>query len=283
MQLNDKAHAQYGRQCCGGEVTYLLEPLAVVPAAAIFGMGHVGLESASCPGTTSSCTASIHARLSSSQERLRCSTAPSRGCTFSTPLPQLVLGTVPRGTHVLILTHDHAEDPRCATRPFAAATSDRSGSSARRSCGHGSATSPPDEALAWAVDRITSPIRMPELPGKEPAAIAVSVAADLLRSFATENSTSRHDDLPGPGTGHPGRPVQWAAPSVLTATPDCAWSTESSRRGARSPRSGAHTPARMSSTSAAASSCRVWWTRTSTTRRCERSACPACPCSTGCR
>ena len=31
-------------QCCGGTVTVLLEPLPVVPAVAIFGVGHVGLE-----------------------------------------------------------------------------------------------------------------------------------------------------------------------------------------------------------------------------------------------
>ena len=44
LQLNDKAPVEHGQQCCGGEVTILLEPLAVVPAVAIFGMGHVGLE-----------------------------------------------------------------------------------------------------------------------------------------------------------------------------------------------------------------------------------------------
>ena len=26
------------------------------------------------------------------------------------PVPELVLGQVPRGTHVLVMTHDHAED-----------------------------------------------------------------------------------------------------------------------------------------------------------------------------
>ncbi len=42
--LSDKAPFQHGVQCCGGEVTVLLEPLAVVPSVAIFGVGHVGLE-----------------------------------------------------------------------------------------------------------------------------------------------------------------------------------------------------------------------------------------------
>ena len=44
MSLSDKARTEHGRQCCGGEVTLLLEPLPVVPAVAVFGMGHVGLE-----------------------------------------------------------------------------------------------------------------------------------------------------------------------------------------------------------------------------------------------
>ena len=42
--LTDRAPAQHGVQCCGGEVTVLFEPLPVVPAVAIFGMGHVGCE-----------------------------------------------------------------------------------------------------------------------------------------------------------------------------------------------------------------------------------------------
>ena len=35
---------EHGVQCCGGEVTVLLEPLGVRPAVAVFGVGHVGLE-----------------------------------------------------------------------------------------------------------------------------------------------------------------------------------------------------------------------------------------------
>src|SRR3954469_18942260 len=42
--LSDKAPFQHGVQCCGGEVPVLLEPLAVVPSVAVFGVGHVGLE-----------------------------------------------------------------------------------------------------------------------------------------------------------------------------------------------------------------------------------------------
>jgi xanthine dehydrogenase accessory factor len=42
--LSDKAPVEHGVQCCGGEVSVLLDPLPVLPAVAIFGVGHVGLE-----------------------------------------------------------------------------------------------------------------------------------------------------------------------------------------------------------------------------------------------
>src|SRR5262249_14183124 len=44
LDLSDKAPGEHGVQCCGGEVTVLLEPLVVRPAVAVFGVGHVGLE-----------------------------------------------------------------------------------------------------------------------------------------------------------------------------------------------------------------------------------------------
>jgi xanthine dehydrogenase accessory factor len=57
VALSDKAPYLHGVQCCGGEVTLLLEPLAVVPAVAVFGMGTSGSSwLASWPGTTWSCT-----------------------------------------------------------------------------------------------------------------------------------------------------------------------------------------------------------------------------------
>ena len=44
LALNDRVATEYGVQCCGGEVTMLLEPVRAVPSGAIFGLGHVGLE-----------------------------------------------------------------------------------------------------------------------------------------------------------------------------------------------------------------------------------------------
>ena len=56
--LSDKAPYEHGVQCCGGTVTVLLEPLPVVPAVAIFGVGHVGFELARILARTASRVAS---------------------------------------------------------------------------------------------------------------------------------------------------------------------------------------------------------------------------------
>ena len=102
-----------------------------------------------------------------------------------------MLGELPAGSHVLIMTHDHAEDAALCDAALRCGHLDSIGligSSAkwRRFAkklaeeGHG-----PD-ALA----RIITPIGLPEITGKEPAAIAVGVAADLLVRFERARETS---------------------------------------------------------------------------------------------
>ena len=187
VQLNDKVRVQYGRQCCGGEVTYLLEPLPVVPSVAIFGMGHVGLELARI---LSRHDLELHLVDSRPEQlepaRLRpLDAAVARIHVHSSVVPELVLGKVPAGTHVLVMTHDHAEDfalcdaaLRCEhLGPVGLIGSSVKWGRFQRNLadeGHDTAT----------IERITSPIGLSDLPGKDPATIAVSVAADLLRAFA---------------------------------------------------------------------------------------------------
>jgi xanthine dehydrogenase accessory factor len=192
MQLNDKAQVEYGRQCCGGEVTYLLEPLVVVPSVAIFGMGHVGYELARILSRHDVELHLVDSRADQLEpDRLRClEGAVSRVHVHHSPVPELVFGEVPAGTHVLILTHDHAEDfalcdaaLRCAhLGPIGLIGSSVKWTRFRHKLAE-------EGHAAEAIDRITSPIGLPDLPGgKDPAAIAVSVAADLLRAFALESS-----------------------------------------------------------------------------------------------
>ena len=102
-------------------------------------------------------------------------------------VPELVLGELPAGSHVLIMTHDHAED---------AALCD-----AALRCGHLGSIGLIGSAVKWgrfarklaaeghdeaALARITTPIGLPDITGKAPAMIAVSVAADLLRRLERE-------------------------------------------------------------------------------------------------
>ena len=112
--------------------------------------------------------------------------------THHAVVPELVLGELPTGSHVLIMTHDHAEDAAlcdAALRCGHLASIGLIGSSAKwrrfekklAAEGHG-----PDAAGAGS----RRPIGLPEITGKDPATIAVGVAADLVLRFeraATDN------------------------------------------------------------------------------------------------
>lgn len=184
FRLNDKARTAHGRQCCGGEVTVLFEPLPVVPAVAIFGVGHVGLELARIL-----LRQDIELYLTDSRpEQLDAAEGLEPGEATvhvrHSMLPEDVLAELPAGAHVLIMTHDHAEDfSLCdqALRTPGLGSVGLIGSSAKwtrframlADAGHPADT----------IDTIQSPIGLSTLVGKHPATIAVSVAADLLARF----------------------------------------------------------------------------------------------------
>ena len=194
LSLNDKAPVEHGVQCCGGEVTILLEPLAVVPSVAIFGLGHVGVELARILARHDVELHLVDSRAEQASDRALAGAtrdALARVHVHHAPVPELVLGQVPKGTHVLVMTHDHAEDiALCdvALRCSHLGSVGLIGSSAKWSRfrvklaeeGHG-----PD-ALA----RITTPIGLPDVAGKDPATIAVSVAADLVRTFERDRGST---------------------------------------------------------------------------------------------
>ncbi|WP_275467014.1 xanthine dehydrogenase accessory protein XdhC [Streptomyces noursei] len=186
--LNDKVTNQHGVQCCGGTVSVLLEPLPVVRAVAIFGVGHVGLELARILARQDLDLHLIDSRSDVlTEDRLAVlADAVAQVHVHHTPLlPEEVLAELPPGTHVLVMTHDHAEDAAlcdAALRTPHLGSIGLIGSAAKwvrfrkrllTEGGHDEAT----------VSRIRTPIGMTEITGKEPATIAVSVAADLLRTF----------------------------------------------------------------------------------------------------
>ena len=222
--LSDKAPYQHGVQCCGGEVKLLLEPLPVVPSVAIFGVGHVGLELARILARHDLELHLIDSRADQlTAERLSAlDDAVAHVHVHNVPvLPELVVGELPPGTHAVIMTHDHAEDAAlcdAAVRKEDLATIGLIGSSAkwtrfqRKLAEDGN----PPEAIA----RITTPIGLPDLPGKEPAVIAVSVAAWLLQRFAAErrpapSRSAERSARPESADRHPAS----ARPAVRRPTP----------------------------------------------------------------
>ncbi len=185
--LSDKAPAEHGVQCCGGRVSVLLEPLPVRPAVAIFGIGHVGLELARILARHDLELHLIDSRVEHVDPAALTPLADAVARVHvhhESLLPELVVSGLPVGTHVLVMTHDHAEDIAlcdAALRATHLGPIGLIGSSAKwgrfrrilLADGH-----PLDD-----VDRIVTPIGLETLPGKDPATIAVGVAATLLASF----------------------------------------------------------------------------------------------------
>jgi len=192
--LSDKARGGHGVQCCGGEVTVLLEPLAVTPAVAIFGMGHVGLELARILARHDLDLHLVDSRHEQLADEVLSvlDDAHARVHRHHVPvLPELVLAELPAGTHVLVMTHDHAEDAAlidAALRTGGLGSIGLIGSSAKWARfrkkladeGHDEHT----------ISRVTTPIGIQDLTGKQPAIIALGVAAALVRSF--QHDAARH-------------------------------------------------------------------------------------------
>jgi xanthine dehydrogenase accessory factor len=188
--LSDRAPSPHGMQCCGGEVTVLLEPLAVVPSVAIFGMGHVGHELARILARHDLDLHLVDTRLTALAPEALVALADADARVHPHPvpvLPELVLADLPAGTHVLVMTHDHAEDAAivdAALRTDGLGTVGLIGSSAKwtRLRARLLDNSLTEEDVA----RVVTPIGLPGLAGKDPAVIAVSVAADLLIRFGAD-------------------------------------------------------------------------------------------------
>ncbi|MEV7632594.1 xanthine dehydrogenase accessory protein XdhC [Microbacterium sp. NPDC089318] len=185
LTLSDKATTEYGVQCCGGEVTIMLEPVRVVPSVAVFGMGHVGLELARILARHELSLHLVDSRAEMlDPERLAPATRDAVASIRShhAPVPEAALLNIPAGAHVLVMTHDHVEDLAIvdqSLRTPGLGSIGLIGSASKwarfrrklHELGH------TDAELA----RVTTPIGVPEVSGKQPAVIAVSVAARILQ------------------------------------------------------------------------------------------------------
>ncbi|NOJ58826.1 xanthine dehydrogenase accessory protein XdhC [Arthrobacter sp. 260] len=182
--LNERAPTQHGKQCCGGVVEVLLEPFLPRPTVAVFGVGHVGHELARILSRLP-----VHLHLVDSRAD---QVDPSRLADVlggvadvhpvHTPVPDSVLGTLPAGAHVLIMTHDHAEDfllCDAALRRGDLGSVGLIGSSAKWSRFRSRLQA--EGHTGTVIERISCPIGLPDISGKAPAVIAISVAARLLQ------------------------------------------------------------------------------------------------------
>ena len=190
LTLSDKAVTEYGVQCCGGEVTMLLEPIRVTPAVAVFGLGHVGLELARILARHELDLVLVDSReemlaedrIGIPGQRGPLGDAVARVRVVHAPVPEAALMDLTPGAHVLVMTHDHVEDLAIvdqALRTAELGSIGLIGSASKwarfrtklRELGQ------TDDDLA----RVTTPIGIPEVAGKQPAVIAVSVAARILQ------------------------------------------------------------------------------------------------------
>jgi xanthine dehydrogenase accessory factor len=188
LQLNPHARTEHGRQCCGGVVKLLLEPLAVRPVVALFGIGHVGYELARILSRLPIQLLLVDSR-AEQLDRVRLADVidgAAEVSIFHTLLGEQVLEQLPRGAHVVIMTHDHAEDyalcdaalrlnqPLGGIGLIGSEVKWTRFQAQLAAAGHSPA----------AIARITCPIGQPGITGKDPAVIAVAVAAALLASQA---------------------------------------------------------------------------------------------------
>ncbi len=194
VQLSPHARTEHGRQCCGGSVRLLFEPLAARPVIALFGIGHVGYELARILSRLPVQLVLADSR-AGQLDRVRLADVidgPADVSIRPVLLGEQVLEQLPRGAHVVIMTHDHAEDYALCDAALRLGQPLGSigliGSSVKwarfraqlAAAGHSPA----------AIGAIACPIGQPGITGKDPAVIAVAVAAALLPRLPTAREST---------------------------------------------------------------------------------------------
>ncbi|MFC5382628.1 xanthine dehydrogenase accessory protein XdhC [Aquipuribacter nitratireducens] len=178
----DRATTPHGVQCCGGEVTLLLEPVRPArPVVAVFGAGHVGR---ALVHVLELLPLDVRVADSRPDELALVETGDDHVADIEcvpAPVPEAVARELPAGAHVFVMTHDHHEDlavlDTCLRRDDLGLLGVIGSESKWRTFRHELRALGHDDG---ALTRVTSPIGIPGVPGKSPAAIAVATAAQLL-------------------------------------------------------------------------------------------------------
>jgi xanthine dehydrogenase accessory factor len=174
------------------------------PTVAIFGLGHVGYELARILSRLELRLELVDSR-ADQLEPLRLAEITDGAADVGVHhlvLGEQILERLPRGAHVLIMSHDHAEDfalcdaalrlPHLGSIGLIGSSAKWSGFRRRLAeQGH-----PPGT-----IGRIRCPIGLPEISGKQPAVIAVSVAAALLQTLTAPAGATSSGSAPSGSAG----------------------------------------------------------------------------------
>lgn len=197
LRLTEQAPAEYGVQCCGGEVTILLERVTPArPTVALFGMGHVGLALARvlsiCPVALwlvdSRAPMLAEARLAPLHH------GPAEIKAFHAPILDGVVSDLPAGAHLVVMTHDHAED--LFVLEMALRRADLGYIGLIGSAGKWARFRQKLKAQGFTdqdLQRVTTPIGLPGVRSKAPEAIAIATAAQLLPLLFEEAPPAKPD------------------------------------------------------------------------------------------
>lgn len=212
----DPRGGEHGVQCCGGRVTLLVQPvLSHRPTIAVVGAGHVGWALVDVLRPLPVAVELVDSR--ADRLAVRPVAVPGQVATVRLrhlPAPEAVVAGLPPGALLVVLTHDHAEDlavldvalRRHAERGdlgFVGLIGSRTkwAHFHRRllAAGHSEAT----------LAAVTIPIGVPGVRAKDPAAVAIATAAQLLTRLpgpddeddaeGDQAEDGRHDGEPGHG------------------------------------------------------------------------------------
>jgi xanthine dehydrogenase accessory factor len=162
-------------QCCGGHVTVLFEVMRPPRLhIALFGAGHVGKALVKVLADLPCRVSWIDPRPEALPANLPPNVSPVR-----TALPAQAVAALPAGSLVVVMTHDHALDFEIVAAGLARSdllAVGLIGSDTKRARFAGRLT-----RLGLTLDKLICPIGLPGIAGKEPAVVAISVAAQILQ------------------------------------------------------------------------------------------------------
>jgi xanthine dehydrogenase accessory factor len=176
-------------QCCGGHVTVLFEVLRPPKLhIGLFGAGHVGKALVRLLADLPCRVSWVDARPEALPANLPVNVVPVRVAA-----PDQAVGALPAGSVVIVMTHDHALDFEIVVaalrRPDLAAVG-LIGSATKRARFVGRLG-----RLGVDTARLICPIGVPGIEGKEPAIVAVSVAAQILQLQPSQQRVAAAPDV----------------------------------------------------------------------------------------